>query len=98
VGRPIATVVSPEAAVKFFHTARAEVRASRRHAELVAKGQAITLAETLEDVKRRDAQDEGRAIAPLKRADGAILVDSTELSFEQTVASMLEHVKRASAS
>jgi cytidylate kinase len=97
-GRDIGTVVFPDAEVKFFLTASAEVRASRRHAELVAKGQAITLAETLEDVKRRDAQDEGRAIAPLKRADGAILVDSTELSFEQTVASMLEHVKRASAS
>ena len=44
-------------------------------------------------MKRRDAQDEGRAVAPLKKADGAILVDSTNLTFEQTVARMLEHVK-----
>ena len=98
-GRDIGTVVFPDAEVKFFLTASAEVRASRRHAELVAKGQAVTPEDTLADVKRRDAQDEGRAVAPLKRADGAILVDSTNLTFEETVASMLAQVmdvKRAS--
>ncbi len=94
-GRDIGTVVFPDAEVKFFLTASAEVRASRRHAELVAKGQAVTLEETLADVKRRDAQDEGRAVAPLKKAEGAILVDSTTLTFEETVARMLEHVRRA---
>ena len=94
-GRDIGTVVFPDAEVKFFLTASAEVRASRRHAELLAKGQVITLEETLADVKRRDAQDEGRAVAPLKRADGALLVDSTELSFEETVARMLADVRRA---
>lgn len=94
-GRDIGTVVFPDAEVKFFLTASAEVRASRRHAELEAKGQSVSLADTLADVKRRDAQDEGRAVAPLKRADGAILIDSTDLSFEQTVSSMLEHVNRA---
>ena len=93
-GRDIGTVVFPDAEVKFFLTASAEVRASRRHAELVAKGQGATLEETLADVKRRDAQDEGRAVAPLKRADGAMLVDSTDLSFEETVARMLAEVKR----
>jgi cytidylate kinase len=93
-GRDIGTVVFPDAEVKFFLTASAEVRARRRHAELVAKGQSVTFDETLADVKRRDAQDEGRAVAPLKRADGAVLVDSTELTFEETVARMLEHVKQ----
>jgi cytidylate kinase len=93
-GRDIGTVVFPDAEVKFFLTASAEVRASRRHAELVAKGQIVTLEETLADVKRRDAQDEGRAVAPLKRADGSVLVDSTELSFEETVARMLKDVQR----
>jgi cytidylate kinase len=92
-GRDIGTVVFPDAEVKFFLTASAEVRASRRHAELVAKGQTVTLEETLADVKRRDAQDEGRAVAPLKKADGAVLVDSTTLTFEETVARMLEHVR-----
>ncbi len=93
-GRDIGTVVFPDAEVKFFLTASAEVRASRRHAELVAKGQTLSFEETLSDVKRRDAQDEGRAVAPLKRADDAILVDSTHLDFEQTVARMLTDVKR----
>ena len=97
-GRDIGTVVFPGAEVKFFLTASAEVRASRRHAELVAKGQAVTLAETLADVKRRDAQDEGRAVAPLKKADGAVLVDSTTLTFEETVARMLEHVQHVAPS
>jgi cytidylate kinase len=97
-GRDIGTVVFPDAEVKFYLTASAEVRASRRHAELVAKGQAVTLEETLADVKRRDAQDEGRAVAPLKKADSAILVDSTTLTFEETVARMLEHVKSATPS
>jgi cytidylate kinase len=95
-GRDIGTVVFPDAEVKFFLTASAEVRARRRHDEQVAKGQSGSFEDTLADVKRRDAQDEGRAVAPLKRADGAILVDSTALSFEETVARMLADVKRAS--
>ena len=96
-GRDIGTVVFPDAEVKFFLTASADVRARRRHSELVAKGQTVTFEETLADVKQRDAQDEGRAVAPLKRADGAVLVDSTDLTFEQTVAQMLDHVKRVTA-
>jgi len=93
-GRDIGAVVFPDAEVKFFLTASPETRAKRRHAELIAKGQSVSFEETLADVKRRDAQDEGRAVAPLKRADGAILVDSTNLSFEETVARMLADVKR----
>ena len=96
-GRDIGTVVFPDAEVKFFLTASPEVRAGRRHAELVAKGQTISLEETLSDVKKRDAQDEGRAIAPLKKADGAVLVDSTALDFEETVARMLADVQRVSS-
>lgn len=92
-GRDIGTVVFPDAEAKFFLTASAEVRAGRRHAEITAKGQTASFEETLADVKRRDAQDEGRAVAPLKKADSAILVDSTELSFEQTVERMLAVVR-----
>ncbi len=95
-GRDIGTVVFPDAEVKFFLTASPEVRAGRRHAELVAKGQTVSFDETLADVKRRDAQDEGREVAPLKKADGAVVVDSTDLDFEQTVARMLDVVKTAS--
>ena len=96
-GRDIGTVVFPDAEVKFFLTASAEVRARRRHDELAAKGGAASFEDTLADVKRRDAQDEGRAVAPLKQADGAILVDSTDLSFEQTVSRMLADVQRVAA-
>jgi cytidylate kinase len=95
-GRDIGTVVFPDAEAKFFLTASAETRARRRHAELVAKGQSVTFEETLADVRKRDAQDEGRKVAPLKRADGAVLVDSTDLSIADTVAQMLEHVRRVS--
>lgn len=94
-GRDIGTVVFPDAEVKFFLTASAEVRAKRRHLELVAKGQNVTFEETLADVKRRDAQDEGRTVAPLRCAEGAIVVDSTHLDFEQTVARMLAEVRRS---
>lgn len=97
-GRDIGTVVFPKAQAKFFLTASAECRAKRRHAELVAKGQNVTFEETLEDVKRRDAQDSGRAHAPLKQADDAVLVDSTEMSIDQTVEHMLAHVKKVAGS
>jgi cytidylate kinase len=93
-GRDIGTVVFPDAEVKFFLTASAETRAKRRHAELVAKGTSVTLEETLADVKRRDAQDEGRAVAPLKRAEGAIEVDTTGLTIDETLARMLADVKK----
>jgi cytidylate kinase len=97
-GRDIGTVVFPNAEVKFFLTASPETRAGRRHAELVAKGQQVSFEETLADVQRRDAQDQGREVAPLKQADDAILVDSTALDIDATVARMLEAVRKAAAS
>ncbi|HEX4512306.1 MAG TPA: (d)CMP kinase, partial [Polyangiaceae bacterium] len=78
-GRDIGTVVFPDAEHKFFLTASAEVRARRRFEELVAKGQKVTEEETLAEVKRRDAQDEGRVVAPLKPAPDAELVDSSSM-------------------
>ena len=94
-GRDIGTVVFPQAEVKFFLTASPEVRAQRRHEELVAKGQNVTFEETLADVKERDARDSGRAIAPLKQADDAVLVDSTTLTLDETVDFMLGRVRAA---
>ncbi len=94
-GRDIGTVVFPDAEVKFFLTASPEIRAKRRHEELVAKGQNVTFDATLSDVKERDARDEGRAVAPLRRADGAVLVDSTPMSIDETVAFMLAKVRAA---
>jgi cytidylate kinase len=97
-GRDIGTVVFPNAEVKFFLTASPEIRARRRHAELVAKGQNVTFEETLADVKVRDARDEGRAVAPLKQAEGAVRVDSTAMSIDDTLASMLAKVREVARS
>ncbi len=94
-GRDIGTVVFPDAEVKFFLTADDAVRARRRYDELVAKGQGGTYEATLEDVRRRDKQDTMRPVAPLKRADDAILVDSSNLDIDAVVRSMVESVERA---
>jgi cytidylate kinase len=93
-GRDIGTVVFPDAEAKFFLTARPEVRARRRFDELTAKGSPATLQETLEDVRRRDDQDTNRPIAPLRRADDAVLVDNSEWSIDQTVQAMVEQVQQ----
>jgi CMP/dCMP kinase len=93
-GRDIGTVVFPDAEAKFFLTARPEVRARRRFDELTAKGSPATLQETLEDVRRRDEQDTNRPIAPLRRADDAVLVDNSEWSIDQTVQAMVEQVRQ----
>jgi cytidylate kinase len=92
-GRDIGTVVFPDAEVKFFLTARDEVRARRRHDELTAKGQGVSLEETLADVRRRDAQDTLRPVAPLRQAEDAILVDSSDLDIRETVARLVARVR-----
>lgn len=92
-GRDIGTVVFPDAELKFFLTASPEVRAQRRHAELVQKGNAPSYEETLEAVRARDHQDESRAVAPLRRAADAVLVDSSNLDFDGVVAEMLTTVR-----
>ena len=84
-GRDIGTVVLPGADVKIFLTASAEVRAQRRYAELQAKGSKDTLEKVLADIKLRDHQDSTRAIAPLKQAADAVLVDTSELDIEAAV-------------
>ena len=85
-GRDIGTVVLPHADLKIFLTASAEKRAGRRYLELQEKqpGDAPSYADVLADVKQRDYQDMTREIAPLKQAEDAVLVDTTELSFEQS--------------
>jgi CMP/dCMP kinase len=92
-GRDIGTVVFPEAEVKFFLTARAEVRARRRYDELAAKGTPVTLDETLAEVRQRDKQDSTRPVAPLKQASDAVLVDDSELTIDETVAQMADRVR-----
>ncbi len=84
-GRDIATVVLPDATVKIFLTASAEERANRRFKELLEKGTDVKYEEVLADIKARDYRDSNRAVAPLKQAEGAVLIDTTELNFEQSV-------------
>jgi CMP/dCMP kinase len=92
-GRDIGTVVFPDAEVKFFLTARPEVRARRRFDELVARGARATFEETLEDVRRRDEQDMTRAVAPLRQAADATRIDSSEISVDDAVAWMADRVR-----
>jgi cytidylate kinase len=84
-GRDIGTVVFPDAEVKFFLTASDEARAGRRHAELAERGLSIPIEEVLADQRRRDRDDSERAIAPLRAADDAILVETTGLDLEEVV-------------
>lgn len=88
-GRDIGTVVCPDADVKLFVTANVEVRARRRHAEQAARGEPVSYEAVLETIKARDARDAGRADAPMKMADDAVLIDTTELSVDAAVAAAL---------
>lgn len=91
-GRDIATVVLPNADVKIFLTASAEERATRRYKELIEKGEQVIYEEVLRDIIARDERDSNRAVAPLKCADDATLVDSTGKSIEEVIAEMQEIV------
>ena len=84
-GRDIGTVVLPEANVKIFLTASAEVRAKRRTDELTAKGQKANFDKILQEIQQRDYQDTHRPIAPLKMARDSVKVDTSELNIEQVV-------------
>ncbi|SFI95430.1 (d)CMP kinase [Albimonas pacifica] len=85
-GRDIGTVICPDADVKLFVTASDAVRARRRHAELAKSNPAITLEEVAGDLARRDARDAQRTDAPLKPADDALLLDTTELTIDAAIA------------
>ncbi|MEP4036490.1 MULTISPECIES: d(CMP) kinase [unclassified Pseudophaeobacter] len=91
-GRDIGTVICPYAEVKLFVTASAEVRAQRRFLELSAKGEAETLEEVLADVKARDERDMNRSEAPLKPAEDAVVIDTSDLAIEEAVARALQEV------
>ncbi len=94
-GRDIGTVICPEAEVKLFVTASAEARAGRRLAELVEAGHAASFDSVLADVKARDARDSERATAPLRPADDAHLLDTSELDAAQAVAAAIARVSAA---
>ena len=93
-GRDIGTVVLPDAEVKIFLTASAEARARRRLLELEQKGMKQSFDEVLRDIKYRDEQDSHRAAAPLKKAEEAIVVDTSELSFAESLELVVKTIQQ----
>ncbi|MEJ6709977.1 MAG: (d)CMP kinase [Amylibacter sp.] len=96
-GRDIGTVICPNADVKLFVTASAEIRAERRFKELAAQGEETDFETVLEDVKARDARDSERDVAPLAAAADAVILDTSELSIEAAIAAAIEAVDRVRA-
>lgn len=93
-GRDIGTVILPDATVKIFLTADADMRVFRRWRELKQKGQTENFYNVMEDLKARDYNDSHREVAPLKQAEDAILLDCTELSSRETTQALLEIVRK----
>ena len=92
-GRDIGSVILPNADLKLYIDADIKVRAKRRFLELSAKDDTVTLAEILADLTERDARDKTRETAPLKPADDAIFIDSSEMSAQDVLQDALKHVK-----
>ena len=94
-GRDIGTVVFPDADSKFFLDASAEERGRRRYLELKAKGMDVDLMQITQEIRYRDSQDSGRSIAPLRRADDAVLIDSTAMDIDAVLEKMLSNIAKA---
>ena len=92
-GRDIGTFVLPNADLKIYLTASVETRANRRYKELVEKGERVNLEKLKEDIKKRDYQDMHREIAPLKQADDAVYLDSSEMNIEEVVQKICALIK-----
>jgi len=82
-GRDMGTVIFPDAQLKVFLTASAEIRAERRHKQLKEKGESVNLTRLFREIKARDLRDQSRSIAPLRPAEDAVIIDSTELSIDE---------------
>lgn len=93
-GRDMGTVVFPDAPLKIFLTASAEERARRRYLQLKGKGDDVNLASLLDEIRARDGRDTQREVAPLKPADDAVQLDSTDLSIEQVLGQILSEVAK----
>lgn len=92
-GRDIGTVILPHAQVKIFLTASDTARAQRRYKELVEKGQNPDYQQVLADIRQRDYQDSHRAVAPLRQAEDAVLVDTSELNLEESLEALKEVIR-----
>jgi cytidylate kinase len=90
-GRDMGTVIFPDALAKVFLTASAEARAERRYKQLIEKGNSASLSALVADMQARDARDSARAVAPLKPAPDALLLDTTHMGIEPAVQAVLDH-------
>ena len=93
-GRDMGTVVFPDAPVKIFLDASAEARAERRYNQLKNKGLSVKVPGLLEQIQERDARDRERAVAPLRPAEDALIIDSSQMSIDAVVATVIEHILR----
>lgn len=94
-GRDIGTVVFPDAELKIFVTASAEIRAKRRYDELMAKRQEVSFDEILKNVEERDRIDQTRAVSPLRKADDAIVLDNSNMTVEEQKAWLINEYQKA---
>ncbi len=92
-GRDMGTVIFPDAQAKVFLTASAEARAERRYKQLIEKGNSASLSALVADMQARDARDTARAVAPLKPAPDALLLDTTHMDIESAVQAVLAHYR-----
>lgn len=96
-GRDIGTVVLPDAQVKIFLTASPEIRAKRRYDELIEKGQQVDFRDVLDDLIKRDYNDSHREVAPLRPADDGVIVDTSELTLEESINKVIEVIGEKTA-
>jgi cytidylate kinase len=82
-GRDMGTVIFPDAGLKIFLTASAEIRAERRYKQLKEKGESVNLTRLLREIKARDLRDQSRSVAPLRPAEDAVIIDSTSLNIDE---------------
>ena len=82
-GRDMGTVIFPDAGLKIFLTASAEIRAERRYKQLKEKGESVNLTRLFREIKARDLRDQSRSVAPLRPAEDAVIIDSTDLSIDE---------------
>ena len=82
-GRDMGTVIFPDAKLKIFLTASAQIRAERRYKQLKEKGESVNLTRLFREIKARDLRDQSRSVAPLRPAEDAVIIDSTELSIDE---------------
>ena len=93
-GRDIGTVVLPNAELKIFLTASPEARAQRRLLQLKEKGTEVSFDEVLKDIRYRDEQDSSRAAAPLRKAEDAVLLDTSDMTFDESYQALCDLIKR----